>query len=257
MPSIRCLVLLALPLTGCAMDAETVRAIEKRQAEQAQLLAEQNSLIEEQTSLIAQSAESYQRMVEMVADLDRTLRTLQDGIAAMPKAPIEEKDETAPQPPTPAPNAGKTVLGRNEWAWVELLGRNLKARVDTGALSSSLNATELQPFERDGRDWIRFRVPDEEHPDGGEVYETPLVRYVRIRQASVEELDRRPVVKLTVRVGDIVDETEFTLNNREDMLYPLLLGRNFLRDVAVVDVARKFLHDKHVIDAPDAPVSAE
>lgn len=246
--------LLTLPvLAGCVIDAATVRGFEERQQEQARLLAEQNALIEEQTSLLAQSVEAQQRMAEIVADLDRTLRDLERELDATDAAPAP--DRKAGPAPKPAPSHGKTVLGRNEWAWLELLDRNLKARVDTGALSSSLNAIELQPFERDGRDWIRFRVPDEDHPDGGEVYETPLVRYVRIRQASVEELDRRPVVELKVRVGDLVDETEFTLTNREDMLYPLLLGRNFLRDVAVVDVARKFLHDKHKPEEMPLPVA--
>jgi hypothetical protein len=132
---------------------------------------------------------------------------------------------------------------------LELLDRNLKARVDTGALSSSLSATELQPFERDGENCIRFRVPDEDHPDGGAVYETPLVRHVRIRQASAGEMERRPVVKLKVRVGELSDETEFTLTNRQNMLYPVLLGRNFLRDVAIVDVAQKFVQEKYVVEA--------
>ena len=244
-------------LSGCAADAEVMRALAEGQAKQSQLLAEQNSLLEEQTSLLAQSIESHQQMVEMVADLDRTLREVQQRAAAEARAVEEEGESDQKSKPAPvvALDGGKAVLGRNEWAWLELLGRNLKARVDTGALSSSLSATELQPFERDGRDWIRFRVPDEEHPDGGELYETPLLRHVLIRQASVDELDRRPVVRLHVRVGDLTDHTEFTLTNRENMLYPLLLGRNFLRDVAIVDVARKFTQDKYQRES--APVIAE
>lgn len=243
--------LLLLPLlAGCAMDAATVQALESGQREQIRLLAEQNALLEEQTSLLAQSVDDYEQLSEMVADLDRTLRDLQEA-AARDRAQPDEQKTLSPRI-APAPADGKTALGRNEWAWLELLGRNLKARVDTGALSSSLSATELQPFERDGKDWIRFRVPDEEHPDGGETYETRLVRHVRIRQASVDELERRPVVKLRVRVGALVDETEFTLTNRENMLYPVLLGRNFLRDVAIVDVARKFVQDKYRPDAAEA-----
>lgn len=250
--------LLMLPVAaGCAVDAAAVRGFEERQQEEVRLLAEQNALLEEQTSLLAQSVEAQQRMAETVADLDRTLRELQGALHAQASAAPARDAAAEPAPAKPALTRGKTVLGRNEWAWLELLDRNLKARVDTGALSSSLHAVELQPFERDGRDWIRFRVPDEDHRDGGEVYETPLVRHVRIRQASIDEPDRRPVVRLKVRVGDLVDETEFTLTNREDMLYPLLLGRNFLRDVAVVDVSRKFLQDKYKPEESPVPAVRE
>ncbi|HEX7031093.1 MAG TPA: ATP-dependent zinc protease [Gammaproteobacteria bacterium] len=244
-----------LATAGCAMtDKAAMRELIEGEREQTRLLAERNSLLEEQTSLIAQSIESHKRMVEMLADVDRTLREIRnDARERQPDAGNDSDAEPQTRTVDVASPAEKTVLGRNEWAWVELLGRNLKARVDTGALSASLNAVELQPFERDGQDWIRFRVPDEEHPDGGETYETPLLHHVLIRQASADELERRPVVKLRVRVGDLIDDIEFSLTNRENMTYPMLLGRDFLRDVAVVDVARKFTQEKYQPPAPASP----
>lgn len=244
------LLLFAAPVfAGCSVDEDTIQRLEKRQDAQIQLLAEQNNLIEEHSALLARQIEAQQQLVEMLADIDRTLKENHEQAMARARTQVEEDDAQQPEPAVMSAlqlNAeGKAVLGRNEWVWFELLGRNLKARVDTGALSSSLNATDLRPFERDGQSWIRFRVPDEEHPDGGEIYEAPLLRYVRIRQASSEELDRRPVIKLKVRVGELSGDTEFTLTSREDMLYPALLGRNFLRDVAIVDVARKFVQKKY------------
>ena len=74
--------------------------------------------------------------------------------------------------------------------------------------------------------------------------EAPLVRYVRVRQASADDLDRRPVVRLSVRVGDQNEKTEFTLTDRSNMTFPVLLGRDFLKDIAVVDVARKYIQTK-------------
>ncbi|HEX7047512.1 MAG TPA: RimK/LysX family protein [Gammaproteobacteria bacterium] len=236
-----------LGATGCATNKAVMRDLVEGEREQTRLLAERNSLLQEQAALIARSIESHERMAEMLADVDRTLREIRNA-ARTPDSDDDANTEAEPEgSPTTglAPATGKIVLGRNEWAWVELLGRNLKARIDTGALSASLNAVELQPFERDGDDWIRFRVPDEEHPDGGEIYETPLLHHVLIRQASADELERRPVVKLRVRVGDLIDDIEFSLTNRENMTYPMLLGRDFLRDVAVVDVARKFTQEKY------------
>lgn len=243
--------LLFLSAAGCAADGGAMRALVDGEQEQTRLMAERNALLEEQTSLLAQSIESHKRMVEMLADVDRTLREIRSAATAEPEPEQASIPEPAKRSVSDAsPIAGKTVLGRNEWAWVELLGRNLRARIDTGALSASLSATDLQPFERDGRDWIRFRVPDEDHPDGGELYETPLLDHVLIRQASAEELERRPVIKLRVRVGDLFDDIEFSLTNRENMTYPMLLGRDFLRDVAVVDVARRFTQEKYQPVAP-------
>ncbi len=133
---------------------------------------------------------------------------------------------------------GKAILGRVEYAWLPDVNQYLKARIDTGAKSSSLNATNIQRFERNGERWVRFEVAIAE--DKTVQIEAPLYRHVRIRQASVDELERRPVVKLPIRLGEIVEETEFSLTDRNEMLYPVLLGRSFLRDIVIVDVARKF-----------------
>ncbi|MFT5082064.1 MAG: hypothetical protein ACI9Y1_000086 [Lentisphaeria bacterium] len=133
---------------------------------------------------------------------------------------------------------GKAILGRVEYIWLEGSQQYLKARIDTGARSSSIHAKEIQPFERDGERWVRFSIISDSKDDV--TLEAPLLRYVRIRQASVDDLKRRPVVELKIQLGKISEESEFSLSNRSEMLYPVLLGRSFLKDIAVVDVAKKF-----------------
>lgn len=249
---IGCAVLL-LALMGCT-SASTISELERGQKSSAELLEQQSRRMEMQEEYLAQLAESQ---LEVAANLVKVSNIITHISESMPH--LSDAEPTGASGDTSAPEsnsavdgtraASKEVVGRNEWVWLEPLNRNFKARIDTGALSSSLSATELQPFERDGREWIRFRVPDEEHADGGEVYETRLIKYIKIRQTSTDKLERRPVVRLKVRMGDLVDQTEFSLTNRENMLYPVLLGRNFLRDVALVDVAQKFTQPKYV--APD------
>jgi len=80
--------------------------------------------------------------------------------------------------------------------------------------------------------------------EDGREWEAPLVRYVKVRLTANDELDRRPVIKLTVRLGAFVEDANFTLANRANMPYPVQLGRDFLRDIAVVDVAKKFTQPK-------------
>lgn len=122
------------------------------------------------------------------------------------------------------------------------LEESFKARVDTGATTSSISATDIIPFERDGKDWVKFKV---EH-DGIKSQEVslPVERWVKIKQSSAEGTQRRAVIVANIQIGDLKDKTEFTLADRTHLTYPLLLGRSFFRDVAVVDVSKKYVQDK-------------
>ena len=70
-------------------------------------------------------------------------------------------------------------------------------------------------------------------------------RWVHIRQSSTDDTQRRAVVVAWIQIGDLKEKTEFTLADRTHLTYPLLLGRSFFKDVAVVDVSRKFVQPKH------------
>lgn len=238
--------LLPLILGACA----TLDAIEQQQQENRRLLEQQASHIAMQEEQLAQLLRQQRQQLKMLEKINSLLLPEQTLVDDTGSDTVITNTLTVTE--LVDVNEQKQVLGHVEWVWVELLKRNLKARVDTGAATSSLTAIDVQLFERDGQQWVRFRVPDEEHPEGGDLYETPLVKHVKIRQASAEGLDRRPVIQIAMRVGDTVSETEVTLTNREEMLYPLLLGRNFLRDIYRVDVAMKFTQGKYVIE-PQAP----
>lgn len=122
-----------------------------------------------------------------------------------------------------------------------LVGENLRfsARIDTGAQTSALSAVGIQPYERDGRKWLRFQVKNEA---SGKLVELkrPLVRVAKIKQHG-QLADQRPVVSLDVAIGPIRRKCEFTLVDRSDYKYPALVGRNFLSGKAVVDVSREFV----------------
>jgi YVTN family beta-propeller protein len=147
----------------------------------------------------------------------------------------------------PVPNQGHTIdgklmVGEAEWIWVDAANDAFQARVDTGATTSSISAQEITIFERNGKNWVRFLLSHQDADDKIQI-EAPLVRHVRVRQASADDLDRRPVVRLTVRIGDMTEKAEFTLKDRSDMAFPVLLGREFLKDIAVVDVVKRAVQD--------------
>lgn len=154
-------------------------------------------------------------------------------------------------PPREAPATlmdGKTIIGASEWIYLSPPGHHYQARIDSGAATSSLSAVNVERFERNGKRWVRFLLQHDDEAEPIEI-EAPLIRHVLIRQASSDEVDRRPVVSLTVNLGNALQQdTEFTLTDRSQMTYPILLGREFLRDVTLIDVGRRFLHAKFVPD---------
>lgn len=113
------------------------------------------------------------------------------------------------------------------------------ARIDSGAEGSSIHASNIVRFERDGENWVRFEL------DGVKgkpvVMEREVVRRVLVRQAAVDEVERRVKVMMHITIGSYSELMEFSLNDRSEMEYPVLIGRNFLRNNAVVDVSQEFI----------------
>lgn len=134
------------------------------------------------------------------------------------------------------------VLGWVETVAISPWEVQVKAKLDTGALTSSLHATEIERFERDGEKWVRFivNVEDQRHEEMAErMFERPLFRNVILRGAG--GTDRRPVVLMDICVGSKIYEEQFSLEDRSDMIYPMLLGRRTIQHLGVVDVTRTFL----------------
>jgi len=135
---------------------------------------------------------------------------------------------------------GKTVFGHVERVIISDQGFSLKARLDTGAETTSLDAHNIRRFRRKDARYVRFDVID---PETGEfvTLERPLLRNVRIRQHSGPPV-RRPVVKMWLCIGPLVHEVEVNLTPRTEFLYPLLIGRSAMRGTIVVDPELAFTH---------------
>ncbi len=132
----------------------------------------------------------------------------------------------------------RMVVGQVENVLVQPPGFVVEAKIDTGAQSSSIHAEQMTEFERDGKDWVRFHVIAE---NLDETLELPVEKYVRVIQQSDKEGTRRPVVRLRVVIGSIRESFEFTLADRSHLDQPMILGKNFLTDLAVVDVGQEFV----------------
>lgn len=136
----------------------------------------------------------------------------------------------------------KYVLGEVEHVFIDELKASFDTRIDTGAESSSLDARNIILFERDGDDWVRFDVFTLGESGPAQTFESKVERFVRIKQDAQNKSDRRPVIHAHLRIGQYAAETDLNLSNRSHLEYPLLLGRKFMKDIAVVDVSQKFIH---------------
>ncbi len=114
----------------------------------------------------------------------------------------------------------------------------IKAKIDTGAKTSSLGVDKLEWFERDGLSWVRFHfVPPHGEPV---VMERRVVRVMRVRHAGCAS-ESRPVVELDLCLGDLPLHAEVNLATRKGMNYPMLLGRRLLEHRVAVVPGAKFL----------------
>jgi hypothetical protein len=160
---------------------------------------------------------------------------------AEPTKPAKPSKPTKPTKPAMVNNL--VVLGAIEYVTIEPLGIRFKARIDTGATGSALDARNITRFERDGEAWVRFTIVDRSTKAEQE-YSRKMVRQTPIKGKGVE-IELRPVVQFRVIIGDIDQQIEFSLTNRSNLKYPVLIGRNLLRDTAIVDVSRRYTAPKN------------
>ena len=162
-------------------------------------------------------------------------------LCEMPELPPAAPRTEACEAPVEAVAEGgtdKMVVGSLEAIRITPPGIVIAARIDTGADSNSLSATNLVFLERDGDDWVRF-----DFHDGDETYrlERRVRRYVRVFQQSDAAGARRPVVLLRVQLGDILGNFVFNLSDRTHLKHAVILGRSLLMDLVMVDVSQEFL----------------
>lgn len=138
------------------------------------------------------------------------------------------------------------IFGWREYILIKGIEEKLQAKLDTGALTSSIHAEETELFERDGKKWVRFIVTDPtvKKPARTRI-EAPLIRIARVKEPGGESTPRE-VVRLNLQIGERKLSGEFTLNNRSNMLAPVLIGRNMIKDLGWVDPGRTHLADQKI-----------
>jgi hypothetical protein len=134
------------------------------------------------------------------------------------------------------------LVGWREWLALPDLGIGaIKAKIDTGARSSSLHVEHLETFEREGRRWVRFEIaPTSRRRKRPLICEAPIVDERVVTDSSGDRAPR-PFIRTLVGVGGEVWGIEINLTNRRSMLFPMLLGRTAMRGRLRVDPAQSFV----------------
>lgn len=141
-----------------------------------------------------------------------------------------------------AEKSGILLLGWREWIALPDLGLSLvKAKVDTGARTSTLHAFYVDGFRRGGERYVRFGVhPLQKRTDVVIHGEAPVIDQRRVTDSGGHREDRF-VIQTRVVLAGCDWPIEMTLTNRETMLFRMLLGRTALAGRAQVDPGRSFL----------------
>lgn len=137
-------------------------------------------------------------------------------------------------------STSKKIIGSEEWCSFPELGiPAIKARVDSGAKTSSIHAFNIQPFRRSGQTWVSFEIhPIQNNRRTVIRCERPVIDK-RVIKSSSGLSETRYVVNAHLKLGEELWEVELTLANRDSMGFRMLLGREAMQNRLIVDPSEK------------------
>ena len=232
---------LAVALSGCASDRYFM--VPKENIEEVRA-----SVQSQRATLVTMEQNAGVRHEKLLQQNQDSTQTILQAIATQVEKPSCPPPKAAPTCPASREDKGradrlkgKVVVGEVEKFFLAGPDHVYTARIDSGAETSSIHARNVQRFERDGSNWVRFEVPVPGTEDAEWVaMEKEISRRVKIIQSSADESERRVVVELQFAIGDHKQVAEFTLADRTNLTYEVLIGRNVLRDVMLIDVGKEF-----------------
>ena len=147
-----------------------------------------------------------------------------------------------------------SVIGLREWIALPELGMvGLRAKIDTGASTSSLHASDIVPFKRNGQSWVRFVAHLGTQVQRRHRCEAPVVTMKTIKSSN-GQAQTRYVIRTLLALGDRAWPVEFTLACRKTMRYRVLLGSKALvHGQLVVNPGLTYVQDKPLIMVSSTP----
>ncbi len=138
------------------------------------------------------------------------------------------------------------VIGLREWIGLPELGIDqIMAKIDTGAKTSALHASDIETFERGNETWVRFNAhTGSQKKQRTQRCEAPLVEFKTIRSSN-GQMQERHVIRTPLVLGDRCWLVYFTLTCRKAMRYRVLMGCTaMLQGQLVIDPGHRFVQEK-------------
>jgi hypothetical protein len=127
------------------------------------------------------------------------------------------------------------LIGRREFVNIPALGINgIEAKIDTGAYTSSLHCETISIEQEDGKDVLCFTIEPGEN--------SKVFRFEQFAQKKIKnsggEMEERYVIRTIINIGKKSIKSIVSLSNRDNMRYPILIGRRLLKQKFLIDVSR-------------------
>ena len=137
-----------------------------------------------------------------------------------------------------------TPLGWREWVFLPSYNYfKLKAKIDTGARTSAIHATNIQIYQKNCGEMVKFQIyQSKSFLD----IDTELISYKKIK-SSFGQTETRPTVHMKIQIGAEIWLTEITLAQRAKLTYPMLIGRNTLNKRHIIHSHRSYLAGSRTI----------
>jgi len=145
----------------------------------------------------------------------------------------------------------KLHIGWKEWvALPDLKIPAIKAKIDTGAKTSSLHAFDICSYTRNNKEYVKFSVhPLQKNTDIIITCNAPVVDKRRVTSSN-GATEKRYVIKTKLNISNLKREIELTLSNREPLRFRMLLGREALQKRVIIDPCKSHLITKYKNNEP-------
>lgn len=137
----------------------------------------------------------------------------------------------------------KIIVGGEEWcSLLSLKIPAIKVRVDSGAKTSALHAEDITPFEKNGEQWVKFKINPIQKNSLYVIDCEAKVVDKRIVKSTSGSRESRYVILTELKLAEETWEIEVTLTNRDNMGFRMLLGREAMSGKLIVDPDEKYMH---------------